>query len=116
MQCSAIVASLVCLLVELFQLNARIAADPTPLIQGNIAPFEWAGKFPPVCAFIQARVMAQISWLTAMPHPSGSNGVTRRSNIYTAQLGNSEEIEWSKKLYWKQGDFDVCLACRSAFR
>ncbi len=45
MQCSAIVASLVCLLVELFQLNARIAADPTPLIQGDIAPFEWAGKF-----------------------------------------------------------------------
>ncbi|CAL8468910.1 g8451 [Coccomyxa elongata] len=42
MQCSAIVASLVCLLVELFQLNARIAADPTPLIQGDIAPFEWA--------------------------------------------------------------------------
>ncbi len=46
MQCSAIVASLVCLLVELFQLNARIAADPTPLIQGDIAPFEWAGKSP----------------------------------------------------------------------
>lgn len=46
MQCSAVVAALVCLLVELFQLNARIAADPTPLIQGDIAPFEWAGAFP----------------------------------------------------------------------
>ena len=42
-QCSAIVASLVCLLVVLFQLNGRIAADPAPLIQGDVAPFEWAG-------------------------------------------------------------------------
>ena len=39
-QCSAIVASLVCLLVVLFQLNGRIAADPAPLIQGDVAPFE----------------------------------------------------------------------------
>ena len=43
MQGSAIVASLVCLLVVLFQLNGRIAADPGPLIQGGVAPFEWAG-------------------------------------------------------------------------
>ena len=43
-QCSAIVASLVCLLVVLFQLNGRIAADPAPLIQGDVAPFEWAGE------------------------------------------------------------------------
>ena len=43
MQCSAIVAALVCLLVVLFQLNGRIAADPGPLIQGDVAPFEWAG-------------------------------------------------------------------------
>ena len=42
-QCSAIAASLVCLLVVLFQLNGRIAADPAPLIQGDVAPFEWAG-------------------------------------------------------------------------
>ena len=43
MQGSAIVAALVCLLVVLFQLNGRIAADPGPLIQGDVAPFEWAG-------------------------------------------------------------------------
>lgn len=44
MQCTGIVAAVVCLLVELFQLNARIAADPSPLINGDIAPFEWAGE------------------------------------------------------------------------
>lgn len=31
-----------CLLVVLFQLNARLAADPTPLVSGRAAPFEWA--------------------------------------------------------------------------
>ena len=44
MQCTGIVAAVACLLVELFQLNARIAADPSPLINGDIAPFEWAGE------------------------------------------------------------------------
>ena len=44
MQCTGIAAAAVCLLVELFQLNARIAADPSPLINGDIAPFEWAGE------------------------------------------------------------------------
>jgi hypothetical protein len=42
-QCSAIVAAVLCLLVVLFQLNGRIASDPGPLIQGDVAPFEWAG-------------------------------------------------------------------------
>ncbi|CAK0780401.1 hypothetical protein CVIRNUC_005040 [Coccomyxa viridis] len=42
MQGTAIAAVALCLLVELFQLNARIAADPTPLLDGDIAPFEWA--------------------------------------------------------------------------
>ena len=47
MQGTGIAAAAVCLLVELFQLNARIAADPSPLMEGDIAPFEWAGKIPP---------------------------------------------------------------------
>lgn len=47
MQGTAIAAAALCLLVELFQLNARIAADPSPLIEGDIAPFEWAGQHPP---------------------------------------------------------------------
>jgi hypothetical protein len=46
-QGTAIAAAALCLLVELFQLNARIAADPSPLIEGDIAPFEWAGQHPP---------------------------------------------------------------------
>ena len=46
MQGTAIAAVALCLLVELFQLNARIAADPTPLLDGDIAPFEWAGGQP----------------------------------------------------------------------
>ena len=44
MQCTAAAAAALCLLVELFQLNARIASDPSPLIDGEIAPFEWAGE------------------------------------------------------------------------
>jgi len=47
MQGTGIAAAAVCLLVELFQLNARIAADPSPLMEGDIAPFEWAGRIPP---------------------------------------------------------------------
>ena len=47
MQATGIAAAAVCLLVELFQLNARIAADPSPLMEGDIAPFEWAGRIPP---------------------------------------------------------------------
>lgn len=39
-----IAASLSCLLIVLFQLNARIATDPLPLVSGGVAPFEWAGK------------------------------------------------------------------------
>ena len=49
MQCTGIAAAAVCLLVELFQLNARIAADPSPLINGDIAPFEWAGEASSLC-------------------------------------------------------------------
>jgi hypothetical protein len=56
LQCSAIVASLICLLVELFQLNARIAADPSPLIQGDVAPFEWAG----VLIFIVSQCLGRL--------------------------------------------------------
>ena len=41
---TAIAASLACLLIVLFQLNARIATDPLPLVSGNVAPFEWAGE------------------------------------------------------------------------
>jgi hypothetical protein len=40
---AALVASVGALLVVLFQLNARIASDPSPLITGKVAPFEWAG-------------------------------------------------------------------------
>ena len=42
---SAVIASLGCLLVVLSQFNARLAADPGPLLKGKIAPFEWAGDF-----------------------------------------------------------------------
>ena len=40
---TAVTAGLVVLLVVLFQLNARAAKDPGPLIHGDVAPFEWAG-------------------------------------------------------------------------
>ena len=50
MQCTGIAAAAVCLLVELSQLNARIAADPSPLMNGDIAPFEWAGEAVNLCS------------------------------------------------------------------
>lgn len=117
MQCSAIVAALVCLLVELFQLNARIAADPTPLIQGNIAPFEWAGKIPPVCAFIQARVMTRISWLTATCHILQTALVS--PGVLISTLPNLEiltKLNGVKSCTGSEVYFDVCLTCKSAFR
>eukprot|EP00884_Botryococcus_braunii_P007542 jgi/Botrbrau1/1678/Bobra.116_2s0022.1 len=40
---TAVAASTGTLLVVLFQLNARIALDPSPLVKGKVAPFEWAG-------------------------------------------------------------------------
>ena len=63
MQGTAIAAAALCLLVELFQLNARIAADPSPLIEGDIAPFEWAGQHPPC-----------LPLPNAMPPPTHSRG------------------------------------------
>ena len=62
MQGTAIAAVALCLLVELFQLNARIAADPTPLLDGDIAPFEWAGGQPSNLSSITA---CQNSYLVA---------------------------------------------------
>lgn len=38
----SVLAALSCLLIVLFQFNARLAADPNPLLNGKIAPFEWA--------------------------------------------------------------------------
>ena len=46
MNATAIAAAAACLLIVLFQLNARIATDPLPLVSGSVAPFEWAGKCP----------------------------------------------------------------------
>ena len=56
MQGTAIAAVALCLLVELFQLNARIAADPTPLLDGDMAPFEWAGGQPSALSSIVVTV------------------------------------------------------------
>lgn len=39
---SSVLAAISCLLILLFQFNARLAADPDPLLEGTIAPFEWA--------------------------------------------------------------------------
>ncbi|KAK9802963.1 hypothetical protein WJX72_012534 [[Myrmecia] bisecta] len=41
--CAAILLALACLLIVLFQLNARIAADTMEYIAGDITPFEWIG-------------------------------------------------------------------------
>ena len=40
----SVLISLACLLIVLFQFNARLAADPNPLLDGKIAPFEWTRK------------------------------------------------------------------------
>lgn len=42
----SVLIALACLLIVLFQFNARLAADPNPLLDGKIAPFEWAREFP----------------------------------------------------------------------
>lgn len=65
---TAIAASAVCLLIVLFQLNARIATDPLPLITGGLAPFEWAGRF--VCLQIEYGVQSQV--LHVGEHAAGS--------------------------------------------
>lgn len=40
----SVLIALANLLIVLFQFNARLAADPNPLLDGKIAPFEWARK------------------------------------------------------------------------
>lgn len=56
----SVLTSLACLLVVLFQFNARLAADPNPLLDGKIAPFEWARKSfqisTPFCDQIVTRI------------------------------------------------------------
>ena len=44
-QVTGIIASVVCVLIPLFQLNARIGQQTVPLSgTGHLAPYEWAGE------------------------------------------------------------------------
>lgn len=43
--CIAAIAAAANLLLVLFLLNGRIAADTILVVHGKVAPFEWVGKF-----------------------------------------------------------------------
>ena len=43
--CCAAIAAAANLLLVLFLLNGRIAADTILVVHGKVAPFEWVGKF-----------------------------------------------------------------------
>eukprot|EP00877_Chromochloris_zofingiensis_P006053 jgi/Chrzof1/1700/Cz10g17220.t1 len=51
-QITAIIASALCVLVPLFQLNARIGAQSLPLSTGNVAPHEVAGLLLAALSFL----------------------------------------------------------------
>ena len=58
MKFSAVIASLGCLLIVLFQFNARLAANPDIFLNGNIAPFEWAGDATLLHLYVALAVFA----------------------------------------------------------
>ena len=46
LHCCAAIAAAANLLLVLFELNGRIAADTILVVHGKVAPFEWVGESP----------------------------------------------------------------------